>query len=321
MTVLCFGEMLVRFAPDMDSTLGEADALLLHVAGAEANVAISLALLGTSARMATVLPDNALGARALQMLAAYGVDTRACLHRPGRMGLYFIEAPRAGREGGFFYDRTNTAFTCAAADIDWPTALRGATWLHISGLTAALGAVPVAAMRAAVAAARNQGVAISFDCNFRPQLWTDRIDDARALIGEFASAATLIFASDWDAQLIFANHVADQAALLEFFPGARWIAATCRTDQQGSAQLGAILASRDGVIECAPTPINPFVERIGAGDAFAAALLHGLARGWNDPDALRFAHRACLRKHALRGDFSTLSEGEILADRVSLNPD
>jgi 2-dehydro-3-deoxygluconokinase len=77
MTVLCFGEMLVRFAPDMDGTLGEADALRLHVAGAEANVAISLASLGTSARMATVLPDNALGARALQTLVAHGVRTDA----------------------------------------------------------------------------------------------------------------------------------------------------------------------------------------------------------------------------------------------------
>lgn len=321
MTVLCFGEMLVRFAPDVDGTLGQADALLLHVAGAEANVAISLASLGTSARMATVLPDNALGARALQTLAAHGVDTDACLRRPGRMGLYFIEAPRAGREGGFFYDRTDTAFTRAAAEIDWPSALRGATWLHISGLTAALGDVPIAAMRGAVAAARKQGVAISFDCNFRPPLWTDRIDEARALIGEFASTANLIFASDWDAQLILADRAADQAALLEVFPGARWIAATRRTGQQGCAQLGAVLASRGGLTESAPTPINPFVERIGAGDAFAAALLHALASGWNDTDALRFAHRACLRKHALRGDFSTLSEGDILADRVSLNPD
>jgi 2-dehydro-3-deoxygluconokinase len=320
MTVLCFGEMLVRFAPDTDGTLGEADALRLHVAGAEANVAISLASLGTSARMATVLPDNALGARALQTLVAHGVRTDACLRRPGRMGLYFIEAPRAGREGGFFYDRGDTAFARAATEIGWLGALQGATWLHISGLTAALGDTPVAAMRGAVAAAREHGVAISFDCNFRPQLWADRIDDARALIREFAGAATLVFASNWDAQLILADDSADQASLLEIFPDARWIATTRRTDGPGSPRLGAVLASSSAITEIAPTAISPFVERIGAGDAFAAALLHALASGWDDAEALNFAHRACLRKHGLPGDFSPLSAADILSDEKARLP-
>lgn len=312
MTVLCFGEMLMRFAPDLDGRLGEADMLRLHVAGAEANVAISLASLGTPARMASVLPDNALGAHALGALAAHGVATDACLRRPGRMGLYFIEAPRAGREGGFFYDRADTAFARAASEINWAVALEGATWLHLSGLTAALGDIPVAAMRSAVAAARAKGVAISFDCNFRPQLWANRIDEARVLFREFAGAATLLFASDWDARLIRKDDCADQASLLEELPDARWIATTCRSDGQGYPRLGAVIASPGAITEIAPVAISPFVERIGAGDAFAAALLHALASGWNDADALAFAHRACLRKHALPGDFSTLSATDIL---------
>lgn len=321
MTVLCFGEMLIRLAPDTDTGLGEAETLRPHVAGAEANVAISLASLGTPARMATVLPDNALGARALHTLAAHGVGTQTCVRRPGRMGLYFIEAPRSGREGGFFYDRADTAFTRAAAEIDWSEALRGATWLHISGLTAALGDVPVAAMRGAVAVARERGVAISFDCNFRPQLWAGRNDDARALIREFAEAATLLFASDWDARLILADDSAAQASLLDIFPDARWIAMTRRTDVQGDPCLGAVLAGRRAICEITPTLISPFVERIGAGDAFAAALLHALASDWDDPDALAFAHRACLLKHALPGDFSTLSATSILsAERAASAP-
>ena len=208
MTIVCFGEMLLRLAPADGAALDAADGLSLHVAGAEANVAISLASLGTAARMATILPDNALGARALRTLTRHGVDTAACARRPGRMGLFYIESPRAGREGGFFYDRAGSAFAREAAAIDWDAALEGANWLHLSGLTAALGNEAVSAMRQAVANARRRDLSISFDCNFRPLLWQGREAEAAGLLREFAGAAHLLFASDWDAGLLLGEEIA-----------------------------------------------------------------------------------------------------------------
>lgn len=314
MTIVCFGEMLLRLAPVGGTALDRSNGLSLHVAGAEANVAISLASLGTSARMATVLPGNALGARALSTLQRHGVDTAACLHRPGRMGLFFIESPRAGREGGFFYDRAGSAFACDASALDWDTALDGATWLHLSGLSAALGDFAVAAMRDAIAAARRHGLSISFDCNFRPLLWEGREEEAAALLREFAGAARLLFASDWDARLILGPASRESAAadLLHVFPGIEWVAATHRVERGGAEYLGAVLTNRTGQVAVDLAPINPFIDRIGAGDAFAAALLHALASGWDETAALVFAHRACLLKHGIAGDFSTLSASEIL---------
>lgn len=313
MTIVCFGEMLLRLAPAAGAALSRADALSLHVAGAEANVAISLASLGSPARMATILPDHALGDRALETLAAHRVDTASCVRRPGRMGLFYIESPRAGREGGFFYDRAGSAFACDASAVDWEDALDGAAWLHISGLTAALGEVAVAAQRQAIACAQRRGIAISFDCNYRPLLWEGRQQQAAALLREFASAARLVFASDWDARLMLGDNACGVADLFHTLPKLHWVASTSRTDRGASPCLGALLTSRAGTTGIAPAPITPFVDRVGAGDAFAAALLHGLAAEWDDARALGFAHRACIMKHGIAGDFSNLSADEIMA--------
>lgn len=313
MTVVCFGEMLLRLAPAGGVAMDEADSLSLHVAGAEANVAISLASLGTAARMATILPDNALGMRALRALTRHGVDTAACVRRPGRMGLFYIESPRAGREGGFFYDRAGSAFAREVSAIDWDTALDGATWLHLSGLTAALGDNAVTAMRSAIASARRRGLSISFDCNFRPLLWQGRKLEAAALLREFAGAAHLLFASDWDAGLLLGEEAPDggTARLLTSLPNLRWIASTNRIPADEQENLGAVLISRTGAATIAPTPIRPFIDRVGAGDAFAAGLLHALGRDWDEERALRFAHRACIMKHGVPGDFSTFSQSDV----------
>lgn len=313
MTIVCFGEMLLRLAPANGAPLGEADAFALHVAGAEANVAIALASLGTSARMASILSDNALGDRALRALTSAGVDALPVLRRPGRMGLFFIEAPRSGREGGYFYDRADSAFARGASRIDWHAALEGARWLHLSGLTAALGDGAIEAMRAAVAAARLRGVGLSFDCNFRPLLWERREAEASARLAEFCAAADLLFAADADARLMLG---ADACVLdlLEAFPRVQRIASTSRVHTAGGESLGACLLTRTQHIAIAPTIISPYVDRIGAGDAFAAGLLHGVSSGWDDAITLDFAHATCLVKHGTPGDFCTASEAEIRAE-------
>lgn len=312
MRIVCFGEMLLRFAPIDEQTIRDTQGFALHVAGAEANVAISLSALGLPSAMATILPDNALGNRALDTLTAYGVDTAACLRVPGRMGTFYIESPRAGREGGFFYDRTGSAFALSADAIDWEYALAGAAWLHLSGITAALGDASVQAMRRAVDAATTLGVAISFDCNFRPILWQGREHLAAKLLFEFASSAQLVFASDWDARLLLgADAPSPTLALFKALPAVRWIAATRRERDGDTPRLGACLSTHDGSIDIPLSPITPFVDRVGGGDAFAAGLLFGLASGWDDERSLCFAHRACIMKHAIPGDFNTLSAANV----------
>jgi len=316
--VVSFGEMLLRYSPAGAGGLHDSKAFAVHVAGAEANVAIGLASLGCPARMATVLPDDVLGDRAAAALAAHGVAMSGCARVPGRIGTLYLESPRHGREGGFFYDRAGSAFALAdAAAIDWDAVLPGAAWLHVSGITAALGVGPVAQLRRAVAAAARLGVAISFDCNYRPALWRGREAEAPALLREFVASASLVFAGDADARLLLgAGTTAD---LLARFETVQTVATTLREDNGATARLAARITTRRRSCLVEAEVIEPFVDRVGAGDAFAAGILYGLGSGWDTARAARFAHRVCLMKHGIVGDFATFRAAEVIAVLGSRN--
>ncbi|MES2059049.1 MAG: sugar kinase [Pseudomonadota bacterium] len=310
--VVSFGEILLRYSP-VGGGLRASDAFAIHVAGAEANVAIGLASLGCPARMASVLPDNVLGDRAADTLAAHGVCAAGCVRAPGRMGTFYLESPRNGREGGFFYDRTHSAFaTAGAASIDWDRVLVDAAWLHVSGITVALGPGPIGQLRGAVAAAQRRGVPISFDCNYRPVLWQGREHEAPGLLREFASAAPLVFASEMDERLLIGDSET-AGGLFACFDAVEIVASTRRCDTGGSPCLGARIQTRRQDYLVDPVPIEPFVDRIGAGDAFAAGVLFGLGNGWDMARVARFAHRSCLMKHGVAGDFASFRAAEVIA--------
>ena len=164
--VVCFGEMLLRLSPQGHIPLQQADCVAIDVGGAEANVAAALASLGVPTRMLTVVPDNPLGRKAKAAIGAAGSDTRFIASVPGRIGLYFFEPPAGPISGRVTYDRAGSAFALAdPADLPFAEALDGASLLHMSGITPALGPEGVELARAAVAAAKAAGVPICFDGN------------------------------------------------------------------------------------------------------------------------------------------------------------
>ncbi|MEP2988663.1 MAG: sugar kinase [Parasphingorhabdus sp.] len=325
-SIICFGEMLLRLsASETDQELISSSHYSSRVAGAEANVAISLASLGLQSRMATILPDNMLGDRALKTLSDHGVNTGPVVRKPGRMGLFFLNSQIAGREGGLIYDREGSAFASAAPDeIDWTKALSNATWLHISGITAALGEGPLQALHNACTAAKDAGVKISFDCNYRPLLWQYREQEAPAILAALAQHADLLFAGPWDVSLMTGTPQSEEKALDAFessaeaafreFPNLAMIAATSRTIVGSEHhQLGAHIGTRSGAVHEPPQTINPVIDRIGSGDAFAAAVLYGVTHDWDATRIARFALQACVMKHAIHGDFSNLNAREVEA--------
>src|SRR5687768_8175675 len=134
--VVCFGEVLLRLSAPGKQLLLQSHELAAHVGGAEANVAVGLAKLGNSAAVVTVLPTNALGQACAGELRRHGVDTKNIAHRDARMGLYFLTHGAGHRPAEVLYDRAGSAFASAPPDlIDWNTALKGAEWLHVSGIT------------------------------------------------------------------------------------------------------------------------------------------------------------------------------------------
>lgn len=320
--IVCFGELLLRFSAPQRERLLQSGRFDVHVGGAEANVAVSLALLGQEARFTSIVADNALGDAALGELRRYGVDVAGVMRAPGRMGLYFIEAGAVRRPSAVLYDRGGSAFAIAQEDaLDWPTILDGAMWLHISGVTPAIGPNPAAAVRKAVSAARERGVKVSFDGNYRAQLWAAWGGDGPAVLREILAQTNLALINERDIALVlgrdFARNDAGRraafAAAFEAFPRLELIAGTRRRQRDvDHHSLSAILVNRRGdERRSREWELPGVIDRIGAGDAFAAGMLHCLISGYDHQRAVEFAVAAAAIKHSIPGDFNIASSAEI----------
>lgn len=324
--VVCFGELLLRLGAPERQLLLQSPVLETHVGGAEANVAVALARMGHDAVMVGAVADNALGEAALGELRRHGVDARAVRKVAGRMGLYFLTTGAGQRPSEVLYDRAGSAFVAAdGGEHDWAERLRGAEWLHVSGVTPALGQGTADATLRAMRAARAAGVRVSFDGNFRPKLWQAWSADAAGILRDLFAEADLVFANERDIEVVLGQgfaqadpgsrfHAAADAAFAAF-PRLQRMAATVREQANVDHHvLGALDAARDGARHVAPRrEVGPIVDRIGTGDAFAAGVLHGTLAGMDDASGLAFGLAAACLKHSVPGDFSPLGVADIVA--------
>ena len=324
--VVCFGELLLRLGAPGRQLLLQSPCFEVCVGGAEANVAVSLARFGHRTQMVGVVADNALGAAATGELRRHGVDTGALRVAPGRMGLYFLTPGAIQRPSEVLYDRADSAFALAGGgEHPWASLLQGADWLHVSGVSPALGQAAADRTLDAVRAARAAGTRVSFDGNFRPQLWNAWDGDAAGILREIMAEADLLFASHRDIEVVlgqsFAQATAEQRflagaeAAFAAFPRLRRMAATIRVQRSVDHHaLSAIDALRDGTSHVTPVhELACIVDRIGTGDAFAAGVLHGAITGMDDAGGLRFGLAAACLKHSLPGDFNLLGIAEVEA--------
>jgi len=315
--VVCFGEMLLRLAPPGRDLLLRTPRLETSFGGAETNVAVGLARLGDDARMVTVLPDNAIGQAALAELRRWGVDPGGVRIAPGRMGLYFLTPGAVLRPAEVLYDRTGSAFATAAPDlIDWTAELAGAAWLHLSGITPAVSPNAATAALTAVKAARALGVQVSFDGNFRTRVWSGRIGEAPEILRDIIAHADLAFIDHRDIALILGEAFDDPQiaarAAFKAFPTLTRIASTGRTIQgPEDHDLTGRLFTRDGGHQTETVRLKNIVDRVGAGDAFSAGVLHGLMAGQSDAEALDYGLACCALKHGIVGDFPLITREDV----------
>lgn len=316
--VICFGELLLRLsAPDGEQLL-QSGTLSVHVGGAEANVSVSLARFGHDAALVTIVPDNSLGQAALSEIRKHGVDTRHILRTPGRMGIYFISFGAVVRPSKIEYDRKGSAFAMSAPDvIDWSPILSDANWLHVSGITPAIGKNGTQACLRAVKAAYEAGVNISFDGNYRSQLWQDWGGDGPAVIREILSYATLALINERDIGLIAGREFSSRQAAFDYafseFPNLTYIAATTReTVTMDHHRICAEFVSRTERVESRSYNVAGIVDRIGGGDAFAAGVLHGLLEDMPKQELIEFAAAASALKHSIRGDFNLVGPSDVM---------
>lgn len=321
--VACFGEVILRLSPTGGATLRDAGHLAVHCGGAEANVAAGLANLGHATRMITALPHNDLGQHAIRALRREGVDVSHVSTPPGRMGTYFLTPASGTRQGAVLYDREGSVFA-GFVDYDFDAALAGVSHVHISGISLAVSEAAACASQALVDRARERGLTVSFDGNFRPALW-DRTDrDPRPIIAAMVDKTDLFFGNHKDIALLLGRDFsadgperrreAAQAALGEF-ASLRAIASTARhVDADGTHRIVGRIDTPDRSETSTERLITGIVDRLGTGDAFAAGVLHRwLVDNEDLLPALESGMALAALAHFTPGDFSLANLNELEA--------
>lgn len=321
--VVCFGELLLRLTAPGHERLLQTPRLDVHIGGAEANVAVSLSRFGHDAAMVSTVAGNPLGEAATGELRRHGVDTRHVRSGDGRMGLYFLSQGALHRPSEVLYDRADSAFV-RDASYDWDRLLDGAQWLHLSGVSPALGAATAQATIDAARAARRLGVKVSFDGNFRGKLWQAWNGDAATILRQIFEQADILFADHRDIAVVLGMQVNSEGedAVAEAgthafaaFPQLQWLASTVRRQHSVDwHSLSAVMIGRDGKPHRTPVyDMHAIVDRIGTGDAFAAGVLHGLLTNMPASQAVHFGLGAACLKHSLPGDFNLVAQEDVEA--------
>jgi 2-dehydro-3-deoxygluconokinase len=327
-TVVTFGEVMLRLASPRHLRFSQAPVLEKTYGGGEANVAVSLSQFGLPARFVTRLPKNELGQDAINGLRALGVDTTRIIRGGDRIGIYFLESGASQRASKVLYDRAHSAISeIKAGDIQWGEVFADAGWFHFTGITPALSDSALAATLEAASTARQMGVVVSCDLNFRKKLWSS--EEANTAMSKIAPNVDYCIANEEDAEKVFGikaegAHVEvgelDKERYIEVAQkltdrfGFKGVAITLRESYSASRNGWSALYYSNGQPCFSRRYDVQIVDRVGGGDSFAAGLIYGLVSGKSPQETVEFAVAASCLKHSISGDYNlvTLNEVETL---------
>ena len=330
MTVLSFGEILLRLAAPGYTKLFQKDSLDATFCGGEANVAASLAIFGLESQYLTKLPKGDVGAAALNSLRYFGVDTSKVVYGDGRMGLYYLEKGASQRPSKVIYDRAYSTIALASRDdFDWNAILADVNWFHWTGINPALSDNLAEICMDACKEAKEKGITVSCDLNYRGSLWsankakrvmTRLMPYVDVCVGneEDADKVLGIKSSDTDVETGKVNKsgYAEVAKEICNTYGCKKVAFTLRESYSASCNgwSGVLYdAKEERTFYSRPYDIQ-IVDRVGGGDSFTAALIYSLVAEKSNQDAIEFAAAASCLKHTIEGDYNrnTVSDVEKL---------
>ncbi len=323
--IVCFGEIMLRLAPEGYYRFFQNDRMQATFGGGEANVAVSLANYGMDASYVTKLPSHAIGQAAVNSLRALGVDTNDIVRGGERVGIYYLEKGASQRGTVCIYDRAYSAIQLAKReDFDWDKIFDGADWFHFTGITPAIGGELVDICLDACKAAKAKGVKISCDLNYRGKLWTRA--EARKAMTELCKYVDVCISNEEDAKDVFGieaentdiyggkldkegyKSVAKQ--LMDTF-GFEKVAITLRSSISASDNDWAGMLY-DGENYCFSKEYHlHIVDRVGGGDSFGGGLIYALLSGKDTQSAIEFAVAASALKHSIEGDYNRVGVSEV----------
>ncbi len=324
---LTFGEIMLRLKTPGNERFFQSPAFEATFGGGEANVAVALANYGFDAGFVSALPNNDIGESAIRELRGFGVSTAHVKRSGGRVGIYYLETGANQRPSKVIYDRAGSSI-CEAqpGDFDWKKIFAGAKWLHITGITPALSESAAALSLESVKAAKEQGLTVSCDFNYRGKLWKYG-KTAPEVMTELVAYVDVGIANEEDCQkslgitvdvdvesgeLDTAKYEALSKKVLQQFPNMSVIAITLRESHSADRNgWSACLRDASGFKLSRRYDITDIIDRVGGGDSFASALIYGLNAYEDRQLSLEFAVAASCLKHSISGDFNRVSVGEV----------
>lgn len=327
MKVVTFGEILLRLAPQGYLRLFQNNILETSFCGAEANVAVSLANFGLYSTFVTKLPNNDVAEAAISSLRYFGVDTSKIARGGDRIGLYYLEKGASQRSSKVLYDRAFSAISQAKKnDFDWDTIFQGAEWFHFTGINPSLSSNLEEICFEACKKAKERGIIISCDLNYRKKLWTS--EKAGQVMSKIMSFVDVCMANEEDAENVFGiksdntevssgklNHKGykEVAKALHDHFGCKYVAITLRTSISANDNkwAGMLYSAEEDQYYFSKEYDIHVVDRVGSGDSFGAGLIYGLTQKMSSQECLEFAVAASCLKHSIEGDYNRISIEEV----------
>ncbi len=326
--IVTFGEIMLRLKSPNNERFFQSPMLEATFGGGEANVAVGLARYGLDAVFVSLIPKNQIGDACIEELRKYGVNTAKIVRKGNRLGIYFLETGANQRPSRVIYDRANSAISEAkTGDLNWNDIFKSATWFHITGITPAISASAAELSLDSVKKAKEMGLTVSCDLNFRNKLWKYG-KRAPEVMGELVKYVDVVIGNEEDCQksLGISLDVDIEGGRLDSdkyknltnkvmkkYPNIRKMAITMRESHSANDNgWSAVLNNGKDFFVSKKYEIKNIIDRVGGGDSFASGLIYGLNSYSDDAEALNFAIAASCLKHSIMGDLPLLTVDEVL---------
>lgn len=327
MKVVTFGEVMLRLAPENYLRFVQSEKYEATFGGAEANVAVSLANYGVDAAFVTKLPAHEIGQAAVNSLRKFGVDTTKIVRGGDRVGIYYCEKGASQRPSKVIYDRAYSSIaTAKKEDFDWDKIFDGVKWFHFTGITPALSDETAEITLEACKKAKEKGITISCDLNFRKKLWSK--EKAGKVMGEVCKYVDYCIANEEDAKDVFGieadntdintgkldrnGYISVAKKLTERF-NFKGVAITLRESLSANDNNWSAMLYTNGEAVFSKKYAMHIVDRVGGGDSFGGGLIYSILNGYNAQKAIEFAVAASCLKHSIEGDYNMVSVSEVEA--------
>ena len=325
--IVGFGDMLVSFNPEGYRRFIQSDVFRVNYTGAEANVLASLSMFGLDTEFVTRLPDNPIAAAAVANMRKIGMGVGKIVYGGERIGVIYTERGAAQRPSKVVYDRKYTSIaTAQPSDFDWDDIFEGAGWFHFTGITAALSDSTAACCLAACKKAKEKGITISCDLNYRKNLWSQ--EKAKSVMEELVSYVDILIANEEDADKVLGIRSADTDVetgklnregyidvarqICEKY-GVKNVGITLRRSLSASDNAWSAMFFDGKEAFFSREYMIHIVNRVGGGDSFTAGLIYSLVNGYDAQKAIEFATAASCLKHSIEEDFNLVSVAEVEA--------